>query len=311
MAGLFAPVGEKEITRALVNRFNTVFDSIIDADVVIVGAGPSGIIAAGELAKNGVNVVCVESNNYLGGGFWVGGFMMNPLTVRAPAQKVLDELGCHYTGADGTEGLFLTTGPEACSKAIAWACDQGAVFQNVTNMEDIVLRNGEDGNPRVAGAVINWSPVASLPRQITCLDPVAIECKILIDATGHDADALSKLADMGLAELPGHGSMWIERSEDLVVENTGFVYPGLMVCGMAVTTAYGLPRMGPTFGAMLLSGKKAARIALEDLKRQGWTPREDGPANRRRREIEENVASGVGTTGTRRENADEEILLTA
>lgn len=307
---LFAPVGEKEITRALVDRFHKVFDSIIDADVIIVGAGPSGIVAAGELAKNGVNVVCVESNNYLGGGFWVGGFMMNPLTVRAPAQKVLDELGVHYTPAEGTDGLFLTTGPEACSKAIAWACDQGAVFQNVTNMEDIVLREGEDGRPRVGGAVINWSPVASLPRQITCLDPVAIESRIVIDATGHDADCLSKLHDMGLAELPGHGSMWIERSEDLVVENTGFVYPGLMVAGMAVTTAYGLPRMGPTFGAMLLSGKKAAKIALEALRRDGWEPREDNPASRRRNEIDTNKDSEVGETGIRRE-PNEEILLTA
>lgn len=311
MAGLFAPVGEKEITRALVNRFNQTFDSIIDADVVVVGAGPSGIVASGELARNGVNVVCLESNNYLGGGFWVGGFMMNPLTVRAPAQKVLDEIGCHYTGADGTDGLFLTTGPEACSKTIAWACDQGVVFQNVTNMEDIVLREGTDGKPRVAGTVVNWSPVASLPRQITCLDPVALEAKIVIDATGHDADCLSKLRDMGLAELPGHGSMWIERSEDLVVENTGFVYPGLIVAGMAVTTAYGLPRMGPTFGAMLLSGKKAAKVALEQLKRDGWTPNDNNPAQRRRNEIETNVETGIGNTGTRRENAHEEVLLTA
>ncbi len=269
----FAPVGEKEITKALVNEWHANFENHIDTDVVIVGGGPSGLIAAKNLAENGVKVMVLESNNYLGGGFWVGGFMMAPLTVRAPGQEVLDEIGVNYKAAPEVDGLYLTTGPEACSKAIAAACDAGAWFQNVTNLEDIVLRDGPNGKPRVAGAVINWSPVQSLPRQITCLDPVAVECKLVIDATGHDAAALAKLRDMGLADVPGHGSMWIEKSEDLLVEHTGLVYPGLIVAGMAVTTAYGLPRMGPTFGAMLLSGKKAAEVALEELKKQGWAPR--------------------------------------
>ncbi|MDP6381021.1 MAG: ribose 1,5-bisphosphate isomerase, partial [Phycisphaerae bacterium] len=119
---------------------------------------------------------------------------------------------------------------------------------------------------RVAGVVINWTPVQALPRQITCVDPVALETKVVVDATGHDACVVKSLADRGIIEVPGCGAMWVERSEDLIVEHTGELMPGLVVIGMAVSSVYGLPRMGPTFGAMLLSGKKAGEMLVEKLK---------------------------------------------
>jgi len=97
------------------------------------------------------------------------------------------------------------------------------------------------------------------------VDPVALECKLVIDGTGHDACGVRKLEERGLIKAPGFGAMWVDRSEDLIVEHTGEAHPGLIVTGMAVSTTYGLPRMGPTFGAMLLSGKRAAEVALEKL----------------------------------------------
>ncbi len=185
---------------------------------------------------------------------------MNKVTIRHPGERVLDELGIPYKAV--SEGLLVADGPHACSKLIAAACDSGVKIANMTVFEDLVLK--EDG--RVYGAVINWTPISALPREITCVDPVAIESEIVVDATGHDAQVVKKLEERGLIKTKGFGAMWVERSEDLIIEHTGEVHPGLIVTGMAVSTTYGLPRMGPTFGAMLLSGEVAAEIALEKLK---------------------------------------------
>jgi thiazole biosynthesis enzyme len=258
---IFHPVGEKEVTRAIVGGFMRQFEEYAESDVIIVGGGPSGLMAGRDLAAKGIKVLIVERNNYIGGGFWIGGYLMNKVTLRAPAQETLRELGVPYEMA--VEGLYVADGPHACSKLIAAACDAGVKFANMTIFDDVVLR--EDN--RVAGAVINWTPVHALPREITCVDPVAIESRLVIDATGHDACVVKKLEERGLIKSVGFGAMWVERSEDLVVEHTGEAYPGLVVSGMAVSTLYGLPRMGPTFGAMLLSGQRAAQVALKLLER--------------------------------------------
>ncbi len=253
---IFSQVTEKDVTRAIVDEFSKQFHSYVESDVIIVGAGPSGLMGGLELARKKVKVLIVERNNYLGGGFWIGGYLMNKLTVRAPGEKILDKFGIPYT--EYTAGLFVADAPHACSRLIAAACDAGVKFANMTKFEDVVLRKGN----RVAGTVVNWSPVAALPRQITCVDPVALEAKVVVDATGHEAEVVKKLEERGIVKTKGEGGMWVERSEDLIVEHTAEFHPGLIVCGMAVSETYGLPRMGPTFGAMLLSGRRAAEVAL-------------------------------------------------
>lgn len=248
---MFQNVSESQITRAIVSEFARWFEEYIVSDVIIVGAGPSGLTAARDLAENGFKVLVVESNNYPGGGFWIGGYLMNIVTFRSPSQQLLDELNITYKKLD--DGLFVADGPNACSKLISSACDAGVKILNMTKFDDVVLRNG-----KVEGAVVNWTPVSALPRAITCVDPVSLEAKVVIDATGHDACVSRSVEKRNLLTLQTFGPMDVNISENLVVEKTGQIFPGLFVCGMAVATVYGLPRMGPTFGAMLYSGRKVA-----------------------------------------------------
>ncbi len=251
---------ERAIAKALLDRFYSDLSEALFADVFVVGAGPSGLVCARELAKSGLKVFVIEQNNYLGGGFWIGGYYMNTITIREPANKLFDELEIPYEKVE--DGLYASYGPIACSKLIYETAISGVKFLQLTYLDDVIIKNN-----RVSGVVVNWSPTRALPRSITCVDPIALESKYVVDASGHDAAVVQKLAKRNLVEIKGLGPLNVELSEENVVKYTSEIYPGLVVCGMAIAETYGLNRMGPTFSAMLLSGKKAAQIILREIKK--------------------------------------------
>ena len=97
------------------------------------------------------------------------------------------------------------------------------------------------------------------------VDPLTFRSKVVMDSTGHDAVVLNCLAKRGIVEMKGEDTMNAQMGEQGVVDGTKEVYPGLIITGMACAQFFGTPRMGPIFGGMLLSGKKAAKIAAGKL----------------------------------------------
>ena len=63
--GIFKPVSEGAISRAILEGFYRDLSEAINADVFVIGAGPSGLVASYEIAKANLKVFVIEQNNYL------------------------------------------------------------------------------------------------------------------------------------------------------------------------------------------------------------------------------------------------------
>lgn len=101
------------------------------------------------------------------------------------------------------------------------------------------------------------------------MDPSStINAPLVISTTGHDgpfgAFCAKRLVSMNVMEkLGGMRGLDMNRAEDAIVKGTREVSPGLIIGGMELSEVDGANRMGPTFGAMVLSGVKAAEEALK------------------------------------------------
>ncbi len=258
-----APLRERDVTRHIAREFYKEFDQLIESDVIIVGAGPSGLLCARDLASHGIRTLLLEQSLALGGGFWSGGYLMNKATICAPADTILEELGIPCKPIKECDGMTIVDPPHATARLIAAAYEAGAKVMNLTKVLDLIIR--EEG--KLEGVVVNNTTAEMAGHDIIHVDPIALESKIVVDATGHDAVVVNLLHSRQLYEtVPGNGAMWIAKSEALVVENTREVYPNCFVTGLAVAAVDGSPRMGPAFGSMILSGRRAANLVKHKLK---------------------------------------------
>ena len=255
-------IDEATITRNIIEKAAKDWIDLSEVDVVIVGAGPSGLAAAYYLAKAGLKTVVFERKLSFGGGIGGGGMLFHKLVVQSPADSILREIGCKLEKVE--EGLFVADTSAMIAKLANSAIDAGAKIILGVTVDDVIYRGGE--KPQIVGVVVQWTAVIMAGIHV---DPLGVKAKAVIDCTGHDAEVLSvvsrKIPELNLF-IQGEKSMWTTEAEKLTVENTGEVCPGLYAAGMAVAALHNTPRMGPIFGGMLLSGKKVAELLIEKLK---------------------------------------------
>ncbi|KAK9938396.1 hypothetical protein M0R45_015139 [Rubus argutus] len=261
----FEPIKESIVSREMTRRYMTDMITYADTDVVVVGAGSAGLSCAYELSKNpDVQVAIIEQSVSPGGGAWLGGQLFSAMVVRKPAHHFLNELGIDYDEKDDYvvikhAALFTST---IMSKLLA---RPNVKLFNAVAAEDLIIKGG-----RVGGVVTNWALVSMNHDTQSCMDPNVMEAKVVVSSCGHDgpmgATGVKRLRSVGMIDsVPGMKALDMNAAEDAIVKLTREIVPGMIVTGMEVAEIDGSPRMGPTFGAMMISGQKAAHLALKAL----------------------------------------------
>ena len=255
---------EVVISRAIVASYTKDFMEAMDVDVAIAGGGPAGLVAAYYLAKDGIKAVVFERQLRVGGGMPGGGMMFNRIVLQEEGRQILDEFDVSTTEYE--QGYYVADSLEAVSAICLKAIKAGARIFNLISVEDVMIREDD----RITGLVLNWSAVSWSKLHV---DPLTMRCRLVVDATGHDAEVcgivvrrMGQRLKTRTGDVLGEKSMWAERGEGEILENTREVYPGLVVAGMTANAVFGSPRMGPIFGGMLLSGRRAAEVARELLR---------------------------------------------
>lgn len=252
---MIGTISDLDVSRLITRDYFQTLQESLDSDVIIVGGGPSGLVAAYTLAEQGKKVVIMEKRISPGGGIWGGGKGFNRVVLEHGVADILREIDVEASSQDG---YLVISSVLLAAALVKKAIQSGVTMLNLFSVEDVYFNEKRE----LAGVVANDTAYKMTNLHV---DPLTFTSRIVMDSTGHEAIVLNYLAKRGIVDIKGEDTMNAQFGEQGVVDGTKEVYPGLIITGMACAQFFGTPRMGPIFGGMLLSGRKAAQIAMDKL----------------------------------------------
>lgn len=219
-------------------------------DIVIVGAGPAGLMAAIDLIRPDVKILVIGDNNFLGSGSWTDSMLSGEHVLSGSAREILDEFEITHAkiGADA----YTAGGMRVYSRLIAAVSNGGVKILNSAAFKDLIYTD------KIEGVVLTLPPgLQSLPGNKE--DLVSLKCYIVLDTIGVDLFGHSDFKEIKRVCGQAVAQQGIcVNSDELIKEKSGSIYSGLFVAGRAAAKICGILQNDLSLESLLFSGRKAA-----------------------------------------------------
>ena len=231
-------------------------------DVVVIGAGPAGYIAAIRAAQHGMTVACVDEWKNKDGKYAFGGTCLNAGCI--PSKALLESSELYHRAEHEFKKHGIKTGGVEMDIAAMQKRRANIVRQLTGGIGGLFKANKVEGlvghGKLLAGKKVEFTPVDG--------DPEILEAKNVILASG------SAPIELGIAPFDGDNIIdsWDALELDAVPQRLGVVGAG--VIGLELGSVWS--RLGSNVTILealedflFMADRDVAKVALQDFRKQG------------------------------------------